>query len=865
MQPGGNTRPSLVPLLQQMSPALRWSLRRLFGTIHYPRAQVEAVAEATGEATPVFVLRSSSFWLALCFCHVAARVGLVPLYFIGGVDLFWQRPLAWLQRRLAKIFGVRVAPDQLEQKRAAMAAHVTAGRATLLVLPVGSSKTGSLDDWIDYLQLLLELQARQTRPIVLLPHTLVSRDQAGRTSVGLLDRLFGDNRRPGPLRLWSMLLVSRHGSMRLGAPIDLASVLAEVQREAGERPAVEVARKVRQSLHHRIDEEERVVAGPLLSAYDAMAEEVLHDPALRATVAAEAQQTEQTEPLLEVKSAGKLREIAANYDVRVIRSMEHVLYQIFHRIYDGIAIDEPGLARVIEASRKAPVVFCPSHKSHVDYLVLSYVLWTHGIAPPHVAAGANLNFFPLGSLFRRCGAFFLRRSFRDDTLYAATLRAYISYLVRQGTSLEFFLEGTRSRTGKLLPPRFGLLRMIMQAWRENAREDVLFVPVSIDYERIIEAKAYGQELRGASKRTESLRSLLGSTRVLRSRYGRLQVQFGEPISLSAFAEAQQLPQDADAAHETAYRAGAEKLGYRILHGVAMACSVTPVSVVATVLLSHPPNRGIAQGALIERAAEVTEFLEAVSARLAGGLEVPEARVSCFLDAVQKLAGTGEVTVERAGASDQEPIYFVGAEARLVLDYHKNAIMNYFASAALVSRAALRDGGTQSPTYAAMREDTLFLSRLFKREFIFRADADFESYFDAALGEMDVHGLLQVQDDGSVETGRPEVVAHLAGLLDSYVQAYYVAAQAAMDLRALELTQRAFVARALERARRAFLEGDISRPEAASRTLMETALSWLIDEGVLAPLGPGKRPLLRFAGRTGQVRLQQLIDALKPFL
>src|SRR5262249_5539729 len=141
-------------------------------------------------------------------------------------------------------------------------------------------------------------------------------------------------------------------------------------------------------------------------------------------------------------------------------------------------------------------------------------------------------FFPLGLVFRRGGAFFIRRSFGGDRLYAAVVDAYIRRLIREGYSIEFFLEGKRSRTGKLLPPKLGLLNMVIEAGLSVPNREVFFVPVSIGYDRIVEGGSYVEELIGGEKQKEDARGLLRTTRVLRGRYGRLNIQFGDIQSLS---------------------------------------------------------------------------------------------------------------------------------------------------------------------------------------------------------------------------------------------------------------------------------------------------------------------------------------------
>ena len=825
----------------------------------------------SGEAVPengahVYVTRGDSTFLALAFLESLFRQNVRDVYFLGGIRLWWYRPwrpiwravrgtLAPSRRPVAEPGTVAEVLESIHARYGRrgyeLASHVAAGRSVAVVLPVARGR-GLLADWTDYVQMLLTLQASLSHPIVLWPHILATREQSGRSGRGVLDWLLGDHRRPGWLRHWTMLLVLRHGSVMRAEPV----VLPAWRDDHASAEVASSARKLRGQLHQCMDEAQRVVAGPSLGNYEQMEREVLADAELRAGIAQLAQKTGQSELLLEAQAARKLRRMAANYDVRAIRAMEHVLYWLFHRIYDGIVIDEAGLAKVIEASRRAPVVFCPSHKSHIDYLVLSFIMWTHGIAPPHVAAGANLDFFPVGTLFRRCGAFFLRRSFRDDPAYGALMRAYLAFLVRAGTSIEFFLEGTRSRSGKLLPPKFGLLRMLLDAYCHGARDDIVFVPVSIDYERILEAQSFRRELRGASKQAETFRGLLASTGLLGSRYGRLHVQFGEPMSLATWALGRPLQAEVERREQV------EKLGYEILHRVGTICSVTPTNVVATVLLGHV-GRGIAQGTLIARGLAILEFLESVSARLVESLVRPQTRIEAILEATQKLVDERVVVFEFAGQSDQERIYSVVDEARATLDYHKNAIMNHFGAAAIVCRALLVAGRSEVATHAETMKHAQFLSHLFKREFIYRVDREFSVHFDETVGELSLFDLIEVGADGQLRVREEQTVAHLSGLLTNYIEGYRIAIEAALDLRAMELTPHDFVARALERARRAYLEGASSRPEAASRTLMETALSWLLGQGLLVCRAHEKPSILRF-GAAGHLRLTQVMQQLEPF-
>ena len=267
-------------------------------------------------------------------------------------------------------------------------------------------------------------------------------------------------------------------------------------------------------------------------------------------------------------------------------------------------------------------MLCPSHKSHIDYLVLSLLLYEHGMTPPHVAAGINLSFWPFGAIARRGGAFFIRRKVKGDRIYTAVLRAYVKHLLRDRFPQEFYVEGGRSRSGKLLFPKSGLVSMEVDAWLEGAADDVVFVPVAIDYEKLIEASSYVRELAGAEKEKESLRGLLGAASVLFAPYERLYVQFEEPISLRQVA-AERLggapqaspwtppgaarPARAAPRARAAGRAAPADAKRRARAGggepdrlrISRAVTITPVGLVAAALLSHG-RRGMTAGEVARR-------------------------------------------------------------------------------------------------------------------------------------------------------------------------------------------------------------------------------------------------------------------------
>ncbi len=214
--------------------------------------------------------------------------------------------------------------------------------------------------------------------------------------------------------------------------------------------------------------------------------------------------------------------------------METMLTHLWNKIYNGVVVQNAELVREIASTHQ--VIYVPSHRSHIDYLLLSYTLYHEGLVPPHIAAGINLNFWPAGPLLRRGGAFFLRRSFGGNKLYTAVFNEYIYQLMNRGTPLEFFPEGGRSRTGRLLQPKTGLLAMTLQALLRGTRKPVAIIPVYIGYERMFEGNSYLKELRGGEKKKESFGQLLGIRKTLKQNFGKVYLNFSPPIDLNKYLD-----------------------------------------------------------------------------------------------------------------------------------------------------------------------------------------------------------------------------------------------------------------------------------------------------------------------------------------
>ncbi|RKH36972.1 1-acyl-sn-glycerol-3-phosphate acyltransferase [Corallococcus sicarius] len=707
---------------------------------------------------------------------------------------------------------------------------------------------------------LVRLARGSERPVFLVPELFVWEKRAAKLKPGWRDVVFGSPEAPGFVH--SMVAFFRNykrAQFRVGEPIDLRRFIEENPQATDEV----LARKVRSALHVHLARETRAVFGPPQKPTARLIDETLRDRQLRKTLDEHAAATGRKPASVQREARRNLEAIAARPNPSVLALIAPVLEWVFNRIYDGIGVDEAGLHRALKAAGRAPVVLCPSHKSHVDYLVMSWVLWSRGYTAPLVAAGANLSFWPLGPLFRRCGAFFLRRSFKGDKVYAATFKAYIKKLVHDGLHQEFFPEGGRSRTGKLLTPKLGMLTWQVEAVLDGARNDLYFVPVSIDYEKVVESDSYSKELAGGEKKPEDLKALLSAPKVLAARYGRIHLTFDEPLSLVEFMQARGLSPQVPVTDEQK-KGLVRALGNRVMYGISKVSTVTPHALVSASLLAHR-RRGLTQRELTDRISLLRRIAHEDGARLSAELvnapSNPET-LGPVQDAMREFISDEMVRTKEARG---EVSYQVEDARRAEMSFYKNTLMNLVAARSLVANALL--AGTPAP-YDVVKARALFLSRLFKVEFIYRVGASFDTIFAECVERLARMGL--VIQDGDTLKQAPEAHAQpelefMADLLRDFLEAYLLAAMTLPDVAAGVATDRkAFVKLALETGRGEYNAGRITAAESLAKTTLENAVEYLLDQRILVE----EDKKLKLGDPAAAAHLPQknpLADALRAYL
>lgn len=442
-------------------------------------------------------------------------------------------------------------------------------------------------------RLVAALRADARLDVQLVPVTILW-GRAPQHQDSVLKALFAEAWRP-PSHFRQLVAILLHGRsvlVRIGAPTSLG----ELAREPMEEPRV--LRKVLRLLRVHFRRQREAAIGPDLSHRHTQVEQLLAAPAVRQAIAEEASAKGLAAYLARERARAFALEIASDYSYGVVRAFELVLTWLWTRIYDGLEIYN--FDRLAGIAHGQSVVYVPCHRSHIDYLLLSYVVYQRGLSPPHIAAGANLNFPVVGPLLRRGGAFFLRRSFKGEPLYAAVFNEYLHLLVSRGFSIEYFLEGTRSRSGRMLPPRTGILGMTLKSFLRGQERPLVFVPIYIGYEKLIEGKSFLGELAGRPKGGESLWSLLGTVRRLKHEFGKVHVNFGEPLYLADYLDRRHAGWSEDGQQGEAewLRPVTADLALELIRRIGDSAVVNPINLVSLVLLATPKQA--ADGETLER-------------------------------------------------------------------------------------------------------------------------------------------------------------------------------------------------------------------------------------------------------------------------
>lgn len=619
-------------------------------------------------------------------------------------------------------------------------------------------------------------------------------------------------------KLFIVLISGRHTLIRFSQPVPLQTMATQF----GHSPVI--ARKLLRMSRIHFYRQRLAATGPRLISRSQMQNALLGRPALKKAIADEAKTRSISNVAARQLARDLLHEIAADYREITLRVGDRVLSWLWNKLYHGLNIHHS--AQLQELAQKGhEIVYVPCHRSHMDYLLLSYVIYHQGLVPPHIAAGINLNFWPAGPIFRRGGAFFIRRSFSGNKLYSTVFREYLSMLFSKGYAVKYYPEGGRSRTGRLLTPKTGMLAMTVQALLRGIDRPITLVPVYLGYEHVMEVDTYLKELKGSAKQKESIFGVFKAIRKLRN-YGYGYINFGEPISLNTFltdrAPDWKRWRDETETPKPAWLGSVvDELATTVMVHINQAAALNSVNLIALVLL-----------ATRQKALARPELEQQIQLYLDLQVQLP------YHSRVTSPEQTPTQLVEHALSLDkinQSSDHF-GAIIKLdlpqsiLLSYYRNNIIHLFMLPAILASALLRQRGLTKPQWLTMIRQ---LFPLLAAELYLQEAHDIPERMEQLLNFMADQHLVELSEHG-VRTVRQQHPGYrklglLAGIATDTLQRYAIVLNLLQSRQIsrsiLEKQSQALAARLLT------LHG-ITAPEYLDKQLFATLIRALQQQGYL---------------------------------
>jgi len=825
----------------------RWFARRFLQHFDLGEEEAQRLRDLERRGSVVYVMRYSSRLDYLLFNTLFLREGIRLSSFANGIHFTIYRPVleilgAIFKRKRGRSRAVEHEEDQhhvrqLSQGDASFFLFLRTQR--LQTFWRGLWNLRHRHDEFDLIQEVVREVWNGGNEVFVVPLSLFWR-KGPRTANRFLNLDYGSLSRPSDLaKVASFLLTYRSLSVKIGDPIDLSNYVAEHRDDGQER----VARTVRRSLLIYLYRGEKVVEGPTLRSAQRVLAEIMADKGVQAAMRERAAQKRGSPDKAERDVAKAYREIAARMNSTLLAVLSMVVGVILRRLFSNI--ETRGLDKVAEHAKRHPLVLVPSHRSYFDFLIVSLLFYNSYLVPPHIAARENMAFGPFGLIFRMAGAFYLRRSF-DDPLYKQVFRAYVAYLVREGFTQEFFIEGGRSRTGKTMTPRLGMLSWDLDAFLECSRKDLFFVPIALTYERLVEEGGMVDELAGGQKSKESTLALFRARKYLQKRFGSVHVNFGEPISLAnALGENRQpfeslvrgeladnLSAQGEAAHldETTARTEEDKrnfiegFGHHLVERINWLVTANATSV-ASVALMGTSHTGLLRSELMERMQQLVDLLQLGKAEITSALRADQGQ---FSDSIAFM--TRSDLVKSADDRKGEIIYFEESKRR-ALDIYRNSVVHYLAVPSVLARS-LRSGASVKE----LVEDVLVWREILYREFFTPAEEASATAVEGLLGHFEASGWVEREGDGIRVLAAGEGILscldfQTRGVTECYEAVCRVVADSEGDLSREMVFERS--RGVLENAQRLGLSG---HPEAANEATFGNALELLVERRVLVQSG-----------------------------
>ena len=660
---------------------------------------------------------------------------IIPAQPVSSLDLSLNKPLFYISRvasasdlaTLKRACQQHGLPDPTER---VSIGNVTLPRTLFLQQPTplwGNAKESLA---LEQGQKLLQAHLNQPEQDAQLVPVAISWGRAPGKEASVKS-VIGEAAAPGWLRkLFVVLISGRHTLVQFSRAVSLKDMAAE--HGASEESAHKLLRVARFHFYRQ----QLAATGPRQPNRAALFNALLGSEALKKAIADEAKSKNISPEQARTEARSLLEEIAADYRESTLRVGDRLLSWLWRKLFTGIKIHNAEVIRDL-AQRGHEVVYLPCHRSHMDYLLLSYVIYQQGLAAPHIAAGINLNFWPIGKFFRRGGAFFIRRSFSGNKLYSAVFREYLSQLFRKGYSVKYYSEGGRSRTGRLLQPKTGMLAMTVQALLRGIDRPVTLVPVYLGYEHVMEVSTYLRELKGSAKTKESALGILQAVRQLRD-YGYGYVNFGEPISLNSYLQ-QHAPDWRQSINPVEPQKPqwlnpvVAKLAHEVMTKVNQTAALNAINLIATTLLATEQH-ALTRKALV---AQLDLYLALQQqAPYHSAVTLPEGNGNSL---VQHALDSHKIQLQQDEFGD---LIQLSADEAVVMSYYRNNISHLFVIPALLATALLQHRQLSKMQLLNICQQ---LQPLLQQELFLSAD-DLQPYVEQVLAFLQQQSLIELKDN-----------------------------------------------------------------------------------------------------------------------
>jgi 1-acyl-sn-glycerol-3-phosphate acyltransferase len=695
----------------------------IFSRLDFTQTDKNILESAVDGAVPLYILRASSDIDYLILFNILREYGFPePQNALPGESILL-RPVNKIRDLTAKfIMGL----GENHQSRL-LANSLIKGDPALLAL----FTTGTIWDPSERPQatralfnIVTKIRETPNCPKIMVIPVIPIWDKSGiRKSLGeknIFGNFFGTPENPGRARMIYQVFSSMFKpAVKIGNPIDLKAFIAENDSLSNR----ECSNLIRGKLSDIIEEEWKTTLGPKLHNIKVTKRALARSPrVVQSFYDAVDEGMSPKSAFKEIRDA--INEIPSSPTSASLAIFKQTLNLLWYKIFKGFELDDEGFQKMRDASRKGPLLLQPCHRSHIDYLILSWLMEKYHLPIPHIAAGKNLSFFPMGIIFRRAGAFFIRRTFRGNKLYKSVLLEYLARLFNQGINIEFFPEGTRSRTGKAVYPKKGLLSMVAQLASRNEIPSPQIVPISIGYEKVIEESSYQSELKGKAKKSENFFQIIKSAKVILNKYGKVNVRVCQPFDMVTFL-------DGTTPNDELFNEKVDLLALTIIKEIINNTLITSSMLTAAALLSSGKNIQD-KGAVFSR----FQLFRKISLEVGGAISISLMDEKNLLKKFNRsLRGFSKFVTHQGHKVEIKP------EGRTQLAYYRNGMVQVIAPLAISALSSFFRSGE----YIMYRYLWKTLAREFPQLGIIDEEKEFENskkiLSPLSRSEIDYIGLL----------------------------------------------------------------------------------------------------------------------------